>query len=74
MIRGFAKQYPSGKNVCRDLQGGGKVCAPAGAWSKFFATVNTRYGSGAEKKVMPKKVSETLEEILTWYLERIKDG
>lgn len=73
MIRGFSKQYPSGKKKCYDLKGGGQICAPKGAWSKFFATVNSRYGSGAETKPMPKKVSETLEEILNWYLEKTKD-
>lgn len=71
MIRGMGRQYP-GKKTCRKVQGGGQICVSVKAWSVFFGTVTKRYGAGAEKKAMPKKVEETIGQILEWYQEKQK--
>jgi len=71
MIRGMGKSY-AGKKICRPLQGGKKICVSAKAWSVFYATIRKRHGAGAETKPMPKKVSETLEQIVEWYKENRK--
>lgn len=71
MIQSMGRQYP-GKKVCRALQGGKQVCVSQKAWSVFYATVTKRHGQGAEAKAMPKKVEETLEQILNWFREKRK--
>jgi len=64
----MAKTYSGqGVNKCYDLQGGGKICASTKAWTVFYARGKKKYGSGFETKAVPKKVQETLEDVVSWY-------
>jgi len=70
MARTYAGQ---GKRKCYPLKGGKRICASEKAWSVFYARGNKKYGNGFETKPRAKKVSETLEEVLEWYLEKRKN-
>lgn len=42
MIESMRKKYPGGKEVCRVMADGSKICAGEKAWSIFYATMNKK--------------------------------
>ena len=60
MLKDMAKRYKTGARRCYAKAGGGKICAPAKAWSVFYAKVTQDYGRGAYTKPRT-KVSESEE-------------
>lgn len=69
-IKSMGKTYP-GPKKCKDV-GGKQVCVSQKAWSVFYATGNKRHGSGFETRPVPKKVSETIDKIVEWYVNKGK--
>lgn len=73
MVQSMGKQY-KGKKKCREFSDGKNVCVSEKAWSIFFATVTKNYSKGAEEKPRPKKTVEEADNLIEWYLRRIKNG
>lgn len=63
MIKSMAKKYKTGPRRCYPRVGKGKkICAPAKAWSVFYAKVNKDYGPKAYMKPRTRKAQESLSE------------
>jgi len=78
MIQGMAKQYKTGKVVCRDFTDGSKSCASSQAWSVFFATLR-KHGwdekssrpHSVTETIFTEAVEETMKDIIGWFAESV---
>ena len=73
MIVSMGKKH-KGFPIYKELSDGKKIGVTKEAWSEFYATITKKYGKGAEKKPIPKKKVEESDNLIEWYMERIKNG